>query len=1023
MAETFDISKHIKVEVLGSRQADVVNPDTISVNGIYYPSSEYSLTPVGLGTATQLSLIDDVNPDYFIRQFPENSRNYITMVWKPVAGATSYNIYRGNGSSSASLFQSIDSSQTTYTMSEYLGGYEFTSFKVTAIVGGLEQDVIAQPDGEIYGFVETNTSDEWWVPVPSSDDLLGWKAGGILDDGVVEGLSIYDSARYQLAIDAPYVEGTTLIIGISGSGNAYPQYYVTSRGIAGKSALYKVLIPSSEINEVSTKVTISRINLDNTITPITEYFYGPKPISDVVNPAPTILTPTKPQHDNDQPFNALYLWDWDGNINTFDWETSYGETPGSVSDPGTQAYHLYKIERDVDNFTAADIPSETGELLYSKGIQTTGRVSVDLSNHTGGKYALYSAYKEIYSDYNFVFTYEILRPDLVDSISAEGIKQGTAGVDDRVVLTTNVIYAYPLNEPEPDRAYWYQRGARVTQSQDYIDVPDPLPNGGYEWVSNPLPQYTPNPPNPPLPGSPGFPGQTDTYEMEMRDQTGNFAVAVRVLVYKEVVTSLVEIGRQVVYKDADGSKYPGGASYVPFERLDASTIRFRSTSIAQGELYVGMTGDNVYPSVKFTNGYGLLELLFSYYPDNLDDYFVRFFEYDGTVQYQKVVGDPYEFIYGDYVIAYGWWPIECSVSSCDIETGYEIEKGLLKTGEPGTASIALKGSEGNPITNTALSLDNKITIKLDAAASPDGTEDYLFSGFIETWSTNYDTEGNEITQITCVDGLSRALNVNIPLYDIATEESFSQRMYNVFNTYIGPATTGVSYDINTIWPLLEPFDGSVFPPEYREDVSTSEIIDELTHGEYGIVAQNRGGVIFWFNRSAPTLFYDPTLVLQTGDFGFSTEHSDSLNHHCISDFTIRNSMDDVTNKVIASLTYDELTGATYEDATSIAKYGERSYEVALNLYAPSGNQTQYLDAWLADVPYAEDYSEIESVTTNVVNRKGLVTRAYQYDITYDPIRIFIQKGALDINGVWFAKRITHSITPDNWTMEVILTAD
>lgn len=414
--------------------------------------------------------------------------------------------------------------------------------------------------------------------------------------------------------------------------------------------------------------------------------------------------------------------------------------------------------------------------------------------------------------------------------------------------------------------------------------------------------------------------------------------------------------------------------------------------------------------------------------------------YKFVVNLERADGQVYEigsYVYGQEppnevestdIIANGWWDIECSVAQCEIDAGYNIEKGLLKTGEPGTASITLKGSEGNPTSNTALSLDSKILIKLDAAASPDGTEDYLFSGYIESWSTSYDPFGNAITDIQCVDGLSKALNVNIPLYQYASEESFSTRMFNLFNDYLGPATSGtsgaVAYDINTLWPLLQPYDGSVFPPEYRENVSASEIINELTEGEYGVIAQNRGGVIFWFNRASGGLFYDPSLIAATPSFGFSTTHDpDSLDHHCVTDFTIRNSLDDITNKVVASLSYDELTTADYEDATSIAQYGERAYEVQLNLYAPSGNQTQYLDSWLAAVPYSEDQPEIESVATNVVNRNGLVTRAYLYDITFDPVRVFIQTGPVDFNGVLFAKRIRHSIDPENWTMTLDLTAD
>lgn len=378
----------------------------------------------------------------------------------------------------------------------------------------------------------------------------------------------------------------------------------------------------------------------------------------------------------------------------------------------------------------------------------------------------------------------------------------------------------------------------------------------------------------------------------------------------------------------------------------------------------------------------------------------------------------------DYVIAYGWWPLQCAVSSVDITSSYDEEKGLLKRPEPGTCNLVLKGDEGDPRVNAALRLDNKIRVMVDAAASPTNSTEYLFSGFLESVSTNYDTKGNAITNLNCIDAMSRVLNVNIPLYEYTNEESFGQRMYNVFEDYIAPATWGVSYD-DSLWQLLQPYDRSVFPPEFRENVSSSEVINELTEGEYAVMAQSRAGVIFWWNRSAPAIFADSeTLTSQPNWYGFSTEHhASSLDHFCISDFRITNSIEDVTNKVTSSLTYDELTTFTYTDQDSINIYGERAYDVQLNLDAPDEDPSFYLQRWSEEVPYSEDRPELESITTNVVNRLGYVTNAFLYDVNLDLMRIFIEVGPVSINGVWYARRIQHSITPDGWQMTLDVTSN
>lgn len=377
-------------------------------------------------------------------------------------------------------------------------------------------------------------------------------------------------------------------------------------------------------------------------------------------------------------------------------------------------------------------------------------------------------------------------------------------------------------------------------------------------------------------------------------------------------------------------------------------------------------------------------------------------------------------------IAYGWWPIQGATTRCDITQGYDIDKGMLYKPEVGTCELDLKGDEADPRVNTAIQLDSKVRVILNAAAAPDGEDDYLFAGFIEDISTTYDTFGNAITRLGCVDAMSRVLNVIVPNYEVTNAESFSVRMNRVFEDYILPKTWGVSVD-DFLWPVFDEYDGSVFPPELRDNLQSSDIINELTEGEAAVMVQNRGGVIYFYNRAVAALIYQAyadELIASPSYIGFSTDHSsNSLDHFCISDFTIQNSINDITNYVSATLSYDDQTELTVSDATSIAKYGERAYAVSLNLHAPAGNITQYLQSWIDEVPYFETQSELNSVTTNVVNRAGYVTRAYQKDATLQPIRVYIDKYPVNVNGVWFAKQVKHSITPESWIMELDLTSD
>lgn len=455
--------------------------------------------------------------------------------------------------------------------------------------------------------------------------------------------------------------------------------------------------------------------------------------------------------------------------------------------------------------------------------------------------------------------------------------------------------------------------------------------------------------------------------------------------------------------------YGSDGSY-SYYKVAATSITFNSTTVEPEDFYVILDGVSL-----ATHSY-LIDI---------------FFEPPGTTQqflYYTVTSgaNPPDRDIAGTVIAYGWWPVQCSVASADITQSYDIEKALLKRPEPGTCNLTMKGEEGDPRVNTAIAIDAKIRIYLAAAASPTDDDEYLFSGFIESISTTYDTRGNAITSINAVDSLSKVLNVNIPIYEFEDEESFSRRMFNVFENYIGPATLGVTYDPTNAWEVFEAFDRSVFPPEYRENVSASEIINELTEGEYAILAQNSGGVIYWYSRGVVATLLDSyqELTEEVPSYGFSTVHDDdSLDHFCISDFTIRNSIEDITNKVNVSLTYDELTAVSVSDSASIAKYGERAYEVQLNLDAPDGDPSFYIQRWADEVPQPEDQFELDSVTTNVVNKKGYVTNAFELDVTVDPARVYIDVGPVSINGVWLAKRISHTIRPESWIMDIDLTVD
>jgi hypothetical protein len=1017
MAEKFDISEHIKVEALGIRIAEVISPTELEVNGKTFPYADYSVTPLDLESGTELFPIEDMDYPYIV----EWRGTSIFVVWKAVSGATSYRYYNGS-SSTPSSYTTVASGDFGVVLNRVGGTTTF--FKFQALVGGTWTDFIAQANGSTYSYNSASgTSYQgWYYPDTSLNSTIGWRAGGSYFDRtfttpapeslVDAGSNFYKLRFFPKAADTaesiPFTDKDRYLIGISGSGEYYPQFYVTPRAfVAGDLSLYledvyEVYIPSTYIDPNSTKFTVSILKTDDTTVVRTELFHGPEPISDHVDLSDVLTLKREVgtyQAGTNMSFSQgyNYLNFHNGNCTWTRDSRTLTDLTNNFDVPSV-GYAMYHENRAVDNFSPSDDLKTTGTLVatYDSRTITSTNLAIDYFPSGYNKFALYPL---IYTDYttsNQISYSNLTSSDFVPSATIRK-------TDYKAILTMEFKNWNNSYTGLRAVATWFPVVGGTQSPQVLIAQATAI-------TDNTTVNYE-------ITGTPGAITANNTITLS----SWNGSQWVQIASIQILAEDIYEIGDTVyAYQTVFtyDENYTLGVSSLGSGTYELSFYN----SLAGRTYYISSTNAAKYPQFNVTvPAIGVVKVDLPGLPE---DFVLNVVYNDSEVLHEFIVGEPYAFVYGDFVYASGWWPIECSTSSVDINTGYNEERGLLRRPEPGFATIELKGSEGDPRSNSALQLDNKVRILLAEAAAPDDEEDYLFTGFIESMSTTYDTFGNANTTLNLVDSMSRVLNVNIPTYEVNDAESFSDRMFRVLDEYVSPATWGVTYD-TSIYETFQPYDGSVFPIEFRENVTSSDIITELTEGEFGIMGQNRGGVIFWFNRNARALIYaaNEDLVLEPFDFGFSTAHSDSLDHFCISDFIISNSMNDITNKVIATLTYDELTSATYSDAASITRYGERSFDVALNLDAPAGNPAQYLESWIEEVPYFEDQSELQSLTTNVVNREGYVTRAYKVDALIDPIRVFISTGPVAVNGVWFAKRVTHNITPENWTMTLDLTSN
>lgn len=1017
MAEKFDISEHIKVEALGVRVGYLESASELVVNGNTFDPDDFTLTPVNSFSPTNISPLDMMSSYNYVVNVGSGT---MSIYWRPIPGATSYRYYLGIGETPLS-YTTVTSGNTYVTLTYASSRY----FKVQALVSGQWVDIVAQDNGTTY--TTSGVSAGWYRPNPTLNSYTGYAAGGLLTSGASVSAIGINNTTVSFSVPTPAAAGSIYnakskyLIGISGAGPGFPQYEITPRSIKSNGvdlyieSPYSVEIPSTLFDPTSAKISISLLKTDNSVEPLYTLYTAPEAVNQAGDSS-TLLQPSRPltvPSGNLQfPWEYQYLNQKKNSCTWTSWPTNtevLKNTFGSAS----VGYQIYHENRATNTFTEADNLQVTGQIAKTVFSQTgldTDPLSIPSRTQTSttvdnsylaAGYNLFSIYPLLYSDYTIYNDNEV-----IDAPGSYIISDNlTVFMDIRKSDYVRVLTLTFNNFPSD----WSSAQILINGSPTQLITGAIPTNGTFTYQLGVESEA--------LTGAMNF-TITAVWGVPPAQGGGRRTIAtinVQPQVSYEVGTT--EIGRKLV------RVYDENVSYGLFDRGSGTyEYIYESLSTASDTRYIALTDDVAYPKYRFeANGLGVVRVTLNSIPS--DDFVLAAIAASGSVYESVTVGDPYGFQTQGQLYASGWWPLQCSVSNVDITQGYNVERGLLKTPEPGRMSISLKGSEGDPRTNTALQLDNKIRVKLAATAAPDNAEEYLFSGFIENMATEYDTRGNITTSINAVDAMSRVLNVQIPSYVVNDPESFSDRMYRVLNTYIAPETWGVAYD-DSLYALLQPYDRSVFPPEDRENVSASEIINELTEGEYAVMLQSRAGVIFWYNRSAPGIFYDEDLLNESPSYGFSTEHNaTSLDHFCISDFTIENSIEDIINYVTASITYDELTKLTYSDQTSIDRYGQRSSDVQLNLYTPAENTELYLQRWVDEVPYTEDQSELRSITANVINRNGYVTRAFMHDAGLDPIRVYIQTGPVSINGVWFAKSINHNITPEGWKMTLDLTAD
>lgn len=370
-----------------------------------------------------------------------------------------------------------------------------------------------------------------------------------------------------------------------------------------------------------------------------------------------------------------------------------------------------------------------------------------------------------------------------------------------------------------------------------------------------------------------------------------------------------------------------------------------------------------------------------------------------------------------------WHPLTCGVVSVDIDRGFSVNQSILPTLEVGTASIVLSGFAVDPTLNPLFELNAEIRVLI----RPPGETTYspIFTGFVDDIQTSYSADGYITTNLQCTDWLSKILNITVDAGAyIAPEENFANRVNRIIDDFILPAYPDI--EISPAW--FPEYGGSMFPEEFgaRGATTTGELLNEVMQGEAGMIVASRTGVVYGFGRYYYDYLMDEFDLGTVGDdFGFSNDHSTSLDHFCMGDIETAFGKNDIANEITARFSSNvDLAGEleiVNRNPVSINAVGSIPFEAELYVaVGPTESEWLYLQSWTDDLVLPDGQVRVKSLTWSPIRRDGLLNNSWDWDPGYAITRVRIEYPSHTIDGKYIVSRLTHSITPENWVMSAEL---
>lgn len=339
--------------------------------------------------------------------------------------------------------------------------------------------------------------------------------------------------------------------------------------------------------------------------------------------------------------------------------------------------------------------------------------------------------------------------------------------------------------------------------------------------------------------------------------------------------------------------------------------------------------------------------------------------------------------------SFRWTDLKCITSQAQLSIGGSVQDQLYFQPEPGTAQVTLQSLEFDPVYTPAFRPGVLMRVRLVKGA----VDQVIWSGVVDSISTSYDTNGNNLMQVTAFDNFKRLVNTRLDSFDSTTGFPGFVTPYEQLELIAN--SFGSSMSASSVAP-----DGKI-PSVSLTDVIPSSLVYEAIQVGLGI---------FWLDPVTQEFVIIPRPASSTPPSGtpvIGNNHGEP-NHLCMTDLQASATENTIYNSLKVILDSDDTISTLRENPDSIELYGKYAQDVTLNT-----TDLTELNRWADQVFQQYPTSLVDSVETLTKDRLGNLTEA-AFFTPGQLVGVKFDEGVIAIDDYFTITKVSHFIDPDTW---------